>query len=152
MPFPLWILAIASVLMIYTDLTTRRIPNRLILVALVCLIVNPAPCHATSFLIMIGVVILLPYLGFLIRSRHDSQRILGYGDIKLMLVLSLGLPLTTLPAFLMLSGLGGLLTFGLFRLFTLPPHPFPLGPALIIAFWMIRLETHLHLFLSFFRF
>lgn len=148
---PLWILALTSALIIYMDIATSRIPNRLLVVVFLCLMVDPNPFYGSTFLVMMGVILVLTHLRVYVRRASFSPTPrLGYGDIKLMLVLSLGIPLAHLPLFLIFSGLGGLLTFGIRRLIIhYPPPPFPLGPALIIAFWISRsynLEFFVHAF------
>ncbi len=67
-----------------------------------------------------------------------KREALGMGDVKFFAVAGLWLGFTSLPAFLLLAGAGGVL-LGLIWQFVVKQKLFPFGPALLMAFLLLLL-------------
>lgn len=67
-----------------------------------------------------------------------KREALGMGDVKFFAVAGLWLGFASLPAFLLLAGVGGVL-LGLIWQFVVKQKLFPFGPALLLAFFLLLL-------------
>lgn len=74
----------------------------------------------------------------LLSGRVLGREALGLGDVKLLGVAGLWLPLAAWPAYLVTAGLAGLVTGLAWRHFAAEPE-FPFGPALALALFGILL-------------
>jgi len=94
-----------------------------------------------------GIGLLLHYGYFWLMGKHG----LGFGDVKLLASIGLWIPINALPVFLFLSGIIGILTALLWKLFGRGPY-FPFGPALILTMLIMVLwpntENLFHMILA----
>jgi leader peptidase (prepilin peptidase) / N-methyltransferase len=92
-----------------SDLTERRIPNRIIVPAAAACAALTVAAGTASFALVEGLVLVVALLAFSL-ARHEA---LGMGDVKLALLLVLGLdgraPLALLIALALAGGFGLLL-------------------------------------------
>ncbi|MGI4851949.1 MAG: prepilin peptidase [Janthinobacterium lividum] len=116
------------------DFRHHRIPNYLVYIFLILSTIHLETWHVKTTLIWgIGFVCLK-----LIMERFLNRPALGWGDIKLMMVMGLWLPLEMMPVFLIYIGVLGML-MGIFYKIFWKKDVFPFAPALILGFlWTIK--------------
>lgn len=112
------------------DLYDRIIPDILLLGALLNLLIMDAVVHLTSFIIAVGLVLIKLALEALYKKP-----LIGWGDIKLLTLCLVFVPLQSIPALLFISGSSGLI-----MALILQSKEFPFAPAVIIGF----LSAYLH--------
>jgi len=121
------------IVIIVTDLKTHVIPD-LILLFLSLFAATLIILFNNQF--FIATAVLFPLLFLLIKYtflRLRNKDVIGWGDIKLMLVLGLFIPPDQIPDFLFIAGCIGLFQ-GLFWRYILKKTHFPFSPALITSF------------------
>ncbi|MCP4922747.1 MAG: hypothetical protein GY915_01765 [bacterium] len=118
-----------------TDVWVRRIPN-VFLLALLGLSFFSLSFGAGWLLFVIASLLYL----FGSRFTGDKRPPLGWGDVKLMIVFGLMMPISGVPAFLISSGVWGI-AWGLWWRYFKKERYFPFAPALALAF----LSTHIYL-------
>lgn len=114
------LLLLALSVIAITDLKQERIPTLWVVFAGILALPT---LHSTS----IGLAIGLYACGYLVRQIFDSPP-LGRGDVKFLTMTGLWLSVSQVPIFLIITGLGGVLTSLLLR-----RRLIPLGPSLCIA-------------------
>jgi|GEM_PF-6981136 len=67
-------------------------------------------------------------------ALHRAPQALGAGDVILATLLTLAIPLEQLGPFLIITGMGGILT----RSLKTQSPQFPLAPALVLAYYIIK--------------
>lgn len=127
-------LAVCIITMIVTDLEHYMIPDTIQLaifllgLAYAFTMGLPLDDRLIGALVFLGLGLSLHFGYFWLMGKHG----LGFGDVKLLASIGLWIPLLSLPVFLFLAGMLGVLTALLWRLLGLGQH-FPFGPALICS-------------------
>lgn len=135
------------VALIAVDLQQKRLPNALILSCIIItalmqtafLITGAQTVTSWATFILSGsaYALFLWFVGWLTGVMLKKEA-LGMGDVKFFIVAGLGLGLMTLPYFLLLSGILGLV-FGMAWKKITKEDLFPFGPALIVSFYILFL-------------
>jgi Flp pilus assembly protein protease CpaA len=106
------------------DMYDRIIPDILLLGVLFTLWVIDAPTYPISLVIAAGLILIKLGLEALYKKT-----LVGWGDIKLLTLCLVFVPLNSIPALLCVSGSFGIILALLFR-----SKEFPFAPAIIIGF------------------
>ena len=128
------IIVIILIIIAVYDIREYRIPNYLVAGFLVSSMMSLTVLHlTTAFMWGLGFVLLKFGL-----DRLLGRLTLGWGDVKLIMVMGLWLPWQTSPEFLQAIGLCGTSLGLIYKLFW-QKDVFPFAPALILGFlWMIK--------------
>ena len=122
------LLFITLVLLSIKDIRQGVLPDiYLIILALLGLIQ-----FTTSHILSVFILGSLGYALYKLYPLFKDKQGLGFGDVKMMAIGGLWLTLPQIPLFLVLSGIGGVLTALIWKRLNKGPR-FPLGPALAFA-------------------
>jgi leader peptidase (prepilin peptidase)/N-methyltransferase len=136
--------------LVVIDLEEMILPDQLVLICFVITFADIAwqawSTHNFKFdllfyhLVSAFIYALTAWVSGIITSRVAGRSALGFGDVKFFMVAGLGLGLSGLPYYLIISGGAGI-TIALLWKYLDKGRIFPFGPALIFAFYVLMVFT-----------
>lgn len=133
------ILTIALLILIISDLETYIIPDTCNVLTAISGVLYQIYISKMAWGEILGTIIFAVFLLLTIRwifTKILKREAMGMGDIKFTAAAAIWLGIAGLPLYLIISGLLGILTHFVWRLFSKNPE-FPFGPALAIALYVL---------------
>jgi phospholipase/carboxylesterase len=131
------LLLLTLIMISLKDIKKGLIPDIYLVIIALLGLMQLTTSHSVSVFILGG----LGYALYKLYPRLKGKQGLGFGDVKMMAVGGIWLVPPQIPLFLILSGIGGVLTALLWKRLNKGPR-FPLGPALAFALGICIVGNH----------